>query len=289
MIQSLPSLILDQTLRQRLYAGELMQGAASQASLALVSHAKARICQLIGTAYPESLHEIWPPSRIHQSISLVRRQLPADQTLRQLYATLLQQMGLELSQWRIDLPRLRAVTPGNEKIPAAAPMYYAHRDTWYANPPAQINLWLPLDDYLANQTFVFWPEVIEHPVPNDSDAFDYEAWKQQTGFQNPQAPSGSAYPRALTLPAETPTGFDCRRGEPLLFAAAQLHQTLANPGPGIRFSLDLRLVHLEDQAQGRAARDPDNRSRGSTLGDYHYLGQLGADFSEAVPSGQGHA
>lgn len=263
---------LDLGLRQRLYTGELMLLPARSAGLRLVARAHALLCREIGTPYPESLHEIWSPSRLHQAIGHVRRLLPQDAELRAAYLALFEELGLELAAWRIDQPRLRAVIPGAEQVPAAAPMYYAHRDTWYANPPAQINLWIPLADYPAVQNFVFWPECFDREVPNDSAGFDYVAWKQQTGFQNPHAPAGSAYPRALEPPPVPPTGFACRRGERLLFSAAQLHQTLANPGPQLRFSLDLRLVCLADAAAGLGAADGDNRSRGSTLADYAYLG-----------------
>lgn len=263
---------LDLDLRQRLYAGELMLLPARAASLQLVVRAHALLCAEIGTSYPESLHEIWSPSRLHQAVSHVRRLLPQDAELRAAYLALFDELGLNLAEWRIDQPRLRAVIPGAEQVPAAAPMYYAHRDTWYANPSAQINLWIPLADYPAVQNFVFWPECFNRVVPNDSAGFDYVAWKQQTGFQNPHAPAGSAYPRALELAPIAPTGFACRRGELLLFSAAQLHQTLANPGPQLRFSLDLRLVCLVDTAAGLGAADGDNRSQGSTLTDYVYLG-----------------
>lgn len=274
MIQKIETTALDAALRQRLYAGEILQLPASERSLRLVDDAKNLLQTLIGTVYPESLHEIWSTNQLHQAISHVRRQLTQNEGLRQCYLALMQEMGLDLADWRIDMPRLRAVIPGAEQVAAAAPMFYAHRDTWYANPANQINLWIPLANYPARQTFVFWPEVFEQTVQNDSEQFDYAEWKQNTGFQNPAAPSSSAYPRALTLPQEPPVGFACQCGEPLLFAAAQLHQTLPNPGPEIRFSLDLRLVNLPDHQQGLGAKDPDNRATGSTLSDYNYLGNL---------------
>ncbi|HEY9839692.1 MAG TPA: hypothetical protein V6D23_04485 [Candidatus Obscuribacterales bacterium] len=272
LIQTLGSPRLSPELRRQIFAGDILQIPASETSLLLAAHASALLRTLIPSAYPESLHEIWGPSRMHQAVSRVRSRLPQDPGLRQLYAGLLQKLGLDLQRCRVDQPRLRAVIPGTETLPAAAPMYFAHRDTWYANPSAQLNLWIPLADYPAAQTFVFWPQLFGREVANDSRDFDYTAWKQNTGFQNPQAPPSSSYPRALELPVDPPLGFDCRRGELLLFSAAQLHQTRPNPGPDIRFSLDLRVVCLDDREQGRQALDPDNASHGSTLEDYVYLG-----------------
>lgn len=259
---------LDRALLQRLLAGEILLLPARTASLAVAERAWQCLCDTLGTTYPASLHEIWSPGRLHQALAPLRRSLGDDAALRTAYADLLTVLGLELKRWRVDQPRLRAVIPGAERVPAAAPMFYPHRDTWYANPPGQINLWLPLADYPAAQTFVFWPDRFAAPVANDSERFDYASWKRQTGFQNPAAPADSAYPRALRLPAETPAGFACRRGELLLFAGAQLHATLPNPGPEVRFSLDLRLVCPD----AGAAPNADNRSRGTTLADYVYLG-----------------
>lgn len=262
---------LDPALRRRLYGGEILKQPARPASLALTETALDLLRRELGCAWPESLHEIWSPSRLHAAISHVRRHCLSDAALNRSYAALLSDLGVEAEAWRVDQPRLRAVIPGAERVPAAAPMYYAHRDTWYANSPSQLNLWIPLGDYPAAQTFVFWPERFGQPVANDSAGFDYARWQREAGFQNPAPAAGSVYPRALELPPEAPLGFDCHRGELLLFSAAQLHMTLPNPGPGIRFSLDLRLVCRQDQAQGLGAADGDNASTGSTLDEYAYL------------------
>ncbi len=276
MIQYLDSpepIQLNALFRQRLFKGELIQASATTASLSLAQRAYELLKSVLGTAYPDSLHEIWSPTRLHQAISHVRREVTQDQLLHEAYAQLLKELGLDFSQWRIDQPRLRAVIPGAERLIAAAPMYYAHRDTWYANPAAQINLWLPLADYLANQTFVFWPSVFAELVKNDSEALNYTDWKQKIGFQNP-SPRDGVYPRALELPKSIPTEFACRRGELLFFSGSQLHQTRPNSGPAIRYSLDLRLVCLDDLITSKGAPDPDNHSQGSTLDDYVYLGAL---------------
>ncbi|PKL76542.1 MAG: hypothetical protein CVV27_09750 [Candidatus Melainabacteria bacterium HGW-Melainabacteria-1] len=267
----LPLSLAAPTRHRLLKGGEILKLPATELSLALCEKANGLLRKLLGSPYPESLHEIWSPARLHQAFGAVRRQLHLDPDLRQGYLDLLASLELDLNRTAIDQPRLRAVIPGVEAIPAATPMFYAHRDTWYANSPSQINLWIPLADYPASQTFVFWPERFARAIPNDSAEFDYIHWKANAGFQNPSPAAGSAFPRALELPAGPPTGFDCRQGELLLFAAAHLHMSQPNPGPAIRYSLDLRLVCQDDLEQGLRAPDPDNRSKGSTLPDYNWL------------------
>jgi len=62
--------------------------------------------------------------------------------------------------------------------------------------------------------------------------------------------------------------FSCKAGEILLFSGAHLHRTLPQALDRTRFSLDARLVHLVDHAQGLGAPNVDGRSRGSALRDY---------------------
>lgn len=206
----------------------------------------------------------------HARLQSLGQALAADPGLQSRYRALLETLGCDPHTVAVDRPRLRAILPGAEQLAAAQPAFYAHRDTWYANPAAQINLWLPLGDYAATQTFWFWPEAFGCFVANDSARFDYADWQRQTGFQNPNPSPESVYPRAQDCPGQA-EGFACQSGDLLLFAAAQLHQTRPNPGPQIRLSLDLRLVWPEDLGPERQAPDPDNQSRGSTLTDYRWL------------------
>ncbi|MGV3524857.1 MAG: hypothetical protein ACO1RX_11555 [Candidatus Sericytochromatia bacterium] len=257
--------------RQGLYAGEIWQLPASAASLAVVARAWSTLCEELGTQ-PQQAQQHWEAEALRTRLGHCREALQQDAVLRQAYAELLLELGLPPAKCRVDLPRLRGIVPGLEGLPAAAPVFYAHRDTWYANPPAQINLWLPLHDCPAAQTFVFWPEAFAQSIANDSAQFDYAKWSQTTGFQAQTHSAESIYPRALTRPPGPAVGFACKRGQPLLFAAAQLHATLPNPGPGLRFSLDLRCVYTPDQRAGLRALDPDNASHGSTLDTYDWLG-----------------
>ncbi|MEO7732615.1 MAG: hypothetical protein ABIY55_16725, partial [Kofleriaceae bacterium] len=63
-------------------------------------------------------------------------------------------------------------------------------------------------------------------------------------------------------------GFACRAGDNLVFSGAQFHATLPQATGRTRFSLDFRIVDLDDHAAGLGAPDVDNRSRGSSLIDY---------------------
>ena len=168
---------------------------------------------------------------------------------------------------------------GNED-PRAAPVYYAHRDTWYAHPQALITWWIPLFDLPAAETFVFYPACFQSPVPNDSEIFDYDAWVRdgwglKIGWQDREAGRTARYPGVTGPVDEGPAaGFSCRAGDNLLFSGAQFHRTLAHAEGRTRYSLDFRMVHLGDHAAGMGAPNADNRSQGSCLPDYVRLGEL---------------
>ena len=176
----------------------------------------------------------------------------------------LTELEVPVEEFAVDRLRLRAVAPGTHLIAAAAPAFYAHRDTWYANPQAQINLWMPLHAVTAHDSFGFYPELFGQAVDNDSEHFDYDEFKEQAGFQNPNRSVQAVYPRWLTDDRAPTWPVELEGGQILLFSAAHLHRTLPNLTDRIRFSVDLRLVHRAEQG----APNVDNRSRGSALADY---------------------
>lgn len=186
---------------------------------------------------------------------------------RQRSRDFLEGLNIPLGEFIIDRFRLRGVAPGAQHIAAATPAFYAHRDTWYANPQAQINVWMPLHEVTPENSFGFYPEWFARPADNDSARFDYAEFVAGGGFQNTAQTvhprwlgENPAPTRAITMPA----------GQLLLFAAAHLHRTLPNLTDQTRFSIDLRLVHRGDHQQGVGAPNVDNGSRGDAMSDYNW-------------------
>lgn len=259
--------------RECLHAGEIFLLPATPDSLTLVQQLRRLLQQALYPADPPDRADRWLEANLlRQRLHGLRQRLGTEAVLLQALARVIDALELA-SDWYVDLPRLRAILPGMHTLPAAAPAFSAHRDCWYANPPAQINLWIPLGDYPATQTFVFYPQLFDQPVANDSACFDYSQWRTQVGWQRLQASPDSCYPQALAIPPGEPLGFDCQAGQLLLFSGTHLHQPCANQGAEIRFSLDLRLVSRADQRAGRGAPQVDNASRGSTWPDFIPLEQ----------------
>lgn len=243
-----------------LYAGALLQRPASPASLALVEAAEELLVRHLGSELRR------PQPGFFEGLTAARHELKQGR-LAPLCRNLLAEQGLPLEPLCIDQLRLRGVAPGSHQLEAARPAFYAHRDTWYANPQAQINLWIPLHRVDERNGFAFYPEAFNRPVHNDSEKFDYDAFRH-VGFQQPGGALQAHYPRCLEELHDPPRPVRLERAQLLWFSAAHLHQTLPNQSPEIRFSLDLRIVHRQHHEAGRGAPNCDNRSRGCVLEDY---------------------
>jgi len=170
--------------------------------------------------------------------------------------------------------RLRVIQHRGHHNPLAAPVYHPHRDTWYAHPPALIAWWVPLDDLAPHETFEFYPDRFRAPVDNDSEIFDYgdwvrDGWELKIGWQKLSAGIDAKYPHARAgIDRGRAVGFACHAADNLVFSGAQFHATLPQATGRTRFSLDFRIVDLDDHRAGLGAPNTDNRSRGSALVDY---------------------
>ncbi len=264
----------DSELRQALYDGQVFLLPATRESLALVSLATELRQAELGSS-PRTAHERFTDEELFARVGRLRRALYTEPEAHALLAAMAGSVGFDPEETAFDPARLRAIVHGAADNPRAAPVYYPHRDTWYAHPRAIVTVWTSLEDLAAEETFVFYPERFAAPVPNDSEVFDYDewvsrGWSLKIGWQDRNASLQARYPTVLANDGAygRAEGFTCRRGEILLFSGAQFHCTLPQSRGLSRFSLDARVVHLGDHARGLGAPDVDNRSRGSALGDY---------------------
>ena len=260
------------TTREEIYAGAVTRLDPSPASEALATRAWALLEAHLGPE-PRRAHLVLDDETLLLRIGEARRAIdfsaPGGAAWVEACRAVMREAGVAREENAVDVPRLRAVVPGSHRVRAAAPMYLAHRDTWYANPRAQINWWIPLHDVAPEEGFTIFPRSFGVAVDNDSERFDYPAWRAEVGWQRPHAPVGAAYPGARGVLDRGDAIAVCGpRASVTLFAAAHLHRTNAFDGDRIRFSLDFRTVHLADHEAGRGALCVDDRSRGSTLADF---------------------
>lgn len=261
-------------MRRGVFAGDVYLKPADSASSALVTRVIGLMQERLETDDIRLAHLKWSPEQLFERIGALRRTVYLEPEFHEHVRAVVSECGFAPDRVAFDPIRLRVVQPGGHRNPLAAPVYYPHRDTWYAHSQSMIVWWVPLHDLQPEETFVFYPERFDRVVANDSEIFDYADWIRdgpalKIGWQNRDSGITARYPNSLetTMPDHA-EGFSCRAGEHLIFSGAHYHKTLPHDLERTRYSLDFRVVHLDDEAAGLGAPNADNRSRGSTLKDY---------------------
>jgi hypothetical protein len=271
----------NRALRDALYDGAIFLLDETDAAEALVEAAREVVVAELGDA-PRLAHERFDDVELFELVGRARRTLYMERRYHEMVREVIAAPGFDPGRVAFDPARLRVILHAGHTNPRAASVYYAHRDTWYGHPQSLITWWLPLDDLGAEETFVFYPERFDEPVPNDSEIFDYDEWVRRgwslkIGWQDRDAGIEARYPGVTEeVDPGSEVAFRCHRGQNLLFSGAHFHQTREQALGTTRFSLDFRIVHLDDVEAGRGAPNVDSRARGTALGDYVHPGAEGA-------------
>ena len=266
-----------------LYEGRVFKLAPTAESLQLTLGANAILEHELGGEI-RSAHARIGEAAHFEAIGRARRIFYLERAFQRHAMRITAGLGLDIARIAFDPIRVRVIQSGGHENPRARAVYYPHRDTWYGHPSALVTVWIPLHALPEDETFVFHPEKWREPVPNDSEIFDYDEWVSKgwglkIGWQRKNDGLEARYPGVTEAVHLGPgVGFSCQRGETLLFSGAHFHRTLPQAKGRTRFSLDFRIVQLEDAEAGRGAPNVDNRSRGSALVDYvrgvDFVGEL---------------
>lgn len=260
-------------LRQALYQGDIFQLRPTAVTRRLVREVTAALeAELDGEI--RSAQFRCSDEEFFARIGRLRKLFYVTPYYQALLEEVVRNLGVPLTRIAYDPLRLRVITHRGFANPKAAPIYYAHRDTWYAHSQSEVTWWIPLHDVTEKETFVFYPDWFQQPVPNNSEEFDHDTWTRhgsslRIGWQDTKHGSTHTYPGQVGEfdPGRT-ISFGAREGEIVLFSGAHFHQTRKNNTGRTRFSIDFRTVDLDDHERGLGAVNVDNRSRGSALRDY---------------------
>jgi hypothetical protein len=265
----------NEEVRRALYGGTIFLLPATPCTLRLVESVLALVRAELGGG--ESYrHAQFAQSGIDffHAVGRLRKVLNEKEEIHDAVKDVMTERGFNLAENAFDPPRLRAVMHDGHHNPRAASVYHAHRDTWYAQPQAQVTWWMPLHDVGEEETFVFYADHFDRPVDNDSGSFQHAGWVnndngQRIGWQDYDAGLRISYPHMTEDLQARRLGFSSKPGDLLLFSGAHLHQTLPNITGRSRFSIDFRTVHLADHARGLGAPDVDNHQPSdAALGGY---------------------
>ena len=162
-------------LRKDLYEGDVFLLEAKQASKKLVEQVRVQLIEAFGADYRDYRHSL-DNEGFFLKISKLRKSIYLDPQFQDLVRELIISYGFDPKQCLMDPARLRVIAHDGHHNPKAKPVYYAHRDTWYAHSQSLITWWVPLDDLCPDETFEFFPDYFNKSVPNNSEIFDYDDW-----------------------------------------------------------------------------------------------------------------
>jgi ectoine hydroxylase-related dioxygenase (phytanoyl-CoA dioxygenase family) len=167
---------------------------------------------------------------------------------------------------------MRSSTSDNYLTTGIAYAWHPHRDTWYSAPPCQINWWIPIYDIQSNNAMAFHPQYWNVSVKNSSKGYNYYVWNQQYRGAH-VAKFLKEDPRPLPKPTESlvldpQIRLIVQAGGIILFSAAQMHSSVPNTSGKTRFSIDFRVVNLDDVASKKGAPRTDEECTGTTMRDY---------------------
>jgi len=263
--------IPDDERRQRLYNGELFVYSPTAESLQLIQFARKMLTDAFAPSDPELAQFSMPVEAFAGLLGELKPKFIHHPECKRLLPAMLARLGCDPARTYFDVPRLRSATSGDYLSTGIAYAFHPHRDTWYSAPFCQINWWLPISSLTPESCMAFHTRYWSQGVRNSSDIYNYQEWNRKSRFNAAQQINVDTrpQPKALDRVELEP---DIRLLPPpgglILFSAAQLHSTVPNTAGRTRFSIDFRVVHLDDVAALRGARNVDSRCTGTTMGDY---------------------
>lgn len=257
--------------RRGLYAGDLYVQSPTRSSAALCALARALSEEAFAPHDPQRAHESMAVEEYVAVLSELKPRFIHHSEAKRHITRLLADLGCDPEKTYFDVPRLRTMAPRNYLQAGLALQFHPHRDTWFSAPYQQLNLWLPVYEISAENSMAFHPRYFVSPVRNSSADYDYEEWNRTGRKQASQIVKSETRKQPRPEEPLDPTS-EIRVVTPvggvLIFSAAHLHATVPNTTSRTRFSIDFRVVDIDDLIAGDGAPNVDSACTGTTLRDF---------------------
>ncbi len=261
----------DEERRRHLYSGDLLAFSPSPQSIALCDFAREMIVTAFGSRDPELAQFDLPVEEYAKILAELKPRFIHHPESKRLIRELLLAMGYDERSTYFDVPRLRSSTSDNYLTTGIAYAFHPHRDTWYSAPMCQVNFWMPVYAVRPDNIMAFHPQYWSTPLANTSASYDYQKWNATSRFiaAGQIGKDTREQPKALEPVASEP---DLRIVTPVgglqVFSGAQLHSSIPNQSGRTRYSIDFRIVNVEDAAAARGAGNIDSFCTGTAMPDY---------------------
>jgi hypothetical protein len=272
------SKLTDAERRRELYRGQLFAYSPTPSGIALCEHARQMCEEAFAPHDPPTAQHHMPAEEYAAVLAELKPKFIHHPNSKEHIQGLLGELGCDLEQTYFDVPRLRTATSDDYLTAGIAYAFHPHRDTWYSAPFCQVNWWLPVYPVKSDNVMAFHTRYWDQPVKNGSRDYNYYEWNKTS--RKEAAKHVKKDTRKQPKPEE-PMELDpqvrvvTEVGGVLLFSGAQMHSTVPNTTGETRFSIDFRVVNLEDAAERAGAPNVDSECTGTTMRDY----LRGTDFS----------
>ena len=267
----------DAARREHLYQGDVMVYGASPATLALVQFTRDLVESAFGSVDPRTAQNAMPVEEFATLLADLKPRFIHHPRCKELLPQILVERGCDPERTYFDVPRLRTSTSDGYLTTGIAFAFHPHRDTWYSAPLCQTNWWMPVYPVSADNVMAFHPKYMTQGVKNGSRRYDYAEGTRSSRFA--AASQIGKDSRDQPTPEE-PVELDPQIrvvpevGGMMVFSGNQLHSSVPNTSGLTRFSIDFRVVDIDDVEAGRGSRNVDSECSGTTLRDFRRCSDL---------------
>lgn len=263
----------DAELRDRVYAGNIVVRTHVPEIVAFAEFARTLVTEAFAPDDPLTVHEARSRSELADLLIDFKPRFIHHPESKEHVRRITTALGAIAEDLYADVPKLRTAFPTGHLNTGIAYAFQAHRDTWYAAPPQQLNWWMPIWPAAENNAMEFYPRYFGRVRENNSGDYNYylaNAWrgriKDFSGGKDtrvhpaPVIPLAADEPVLRVLPPV---------GGIMIFSGDQLHATTPNSSGVTRYSVDFRTVHGPDVHNGVGAPRADVACQGTSLRDFH--------------------
>jgi hypothetical protein len=260
----------DEERRTRLYEGDILILSATVATKALIAVAREMLEEAFSPHDPRTIHRHMTPEAVASILGTLKPKFIHHPECKKIIPQIMQEHGVDLGKLYFDVPRLRSAYPSHFLSSGIAYAFHPHRDTWYSAPMCQLNWWIPVYPLEPNNAMGFYPQYFGEAVENNSEIYNYYDWNTKNRATAAQHVKTDTREQPKPQQALNPVTvrYLPSPGSVIVFAGAQLHETVPNTTEVARYSIDFRTVHYDDVINRRGARNVDSRSTGTTMRDY---------------------
>lgn len=248
--------------KESIYAGDIFLNTQLASAKELCAFAQESITSAFdGETNHQALHRMMPVEAFVARVTRLKGQFTNSQRAKELIRAFTLEIGVDPKDYIFDVPRVRVVPNYNYLHAGVSYAYKPHRDTWYGSVDCQINTWMPVYTIEPEQTMMINPAYFEVPLNNTSADWSLSEWintqrylakdnltEERRVHPVPQEEINSA--SEVRIAANT--------GEMLIFSGSHLHGTVPNHTDNTRFSVDFRLMHIDDLKHKRGAINVDS-------------------------------